>query len=153
MTIQEPVKLRTIRCGDVFTPDMNNGKNIFVFGSNLSGRHGAGAAKEAKEHWNADYGVGIGIQGQAYAIPTKDHHLSVLPITTIKYHVDDFIDYAKQHSDLTFLVTAVGTGLAAYPVERIAPLFAKCPGNCVLPSLYLNVLYPGYLANGTNTKK
>jgi len=116
-----------------YTPEMNDGLTIFVFGSNLAGRHGAGAAKDALRFWGADYGVGNGRQGQAYGIPTKDQHLHTLPLGEIRKFVSQFKGYAKTHPELRFLVTEVGCGLAGYTIYQIAPMFWECPDNCVLP--------------------
>lgn len=110
---------------------------IFVFGSNLTGRHGKGAAKYAVEHHAAVYGQGIGLQGTSYAIPTKDAKLHSLHLDEIKKHVDDFIDFAWQNPQLFFFITAVGTGLAGYKMEDIAPMFATVPDNCQLPMDWL----------------
>lgn len=107
--------------------------NIFVFGSNLAGRHGKGAALHAKQHYGAVYGVGFGRTGYAYAIPTKDRYLAVLPLPRIKLYVDDFIVYARQHPELTFMVTRIGCGLAGYRDDNIAPMFVDAPTNCILP--------------------
>lgn len=106
---------------------------IFVFGSNLAGRHGKGAALHARQHFRAEYGVGVGRTGHAYAIPTKSHSLVVLPLAQIAGYVRDFLAYASEHPELDFQVTAVGTGLAGYKHEQIAPLFALAPSNCDLP--------------------
>jgi hypothetical protein len=122
------------------TPDQNDGRTIFVFGANLAGRHGAGAAKEAARSWGAQRGVGNGRQGQAYAIPTKDARLYVLPIPQIAKLVAQFKGYAKQHPELHFLVTEIGCGLAGYTAEEIAPLFGSCPSNCELPETFQQVL-------------
>ncbi|XUM19810.1 A1S_2505 family phage non-structural protein [Bradyrhizobium oligotrophicum S58] len=81
------------------------GSRIFVFGSNLAGRHGKGAALHARQHYGAVYGQGEGIQGDSFAIPTKDAQLRTLPLDTIAEHVAKFIDYASEHSGLTFEVT------------------------------------------------
>lgn len=105
---------------------------IFVFGSNLAGRHGKGAAKTAKEDWGAEYGIGIGRTGDAYAIPTKGYRLEVLPLWVIKRHIDDFIEYANNNPTLEFFVTRVGCGLAGYKDNEIAPLFRNAPSNCKL---------------------
>ena len=78
---------------------------IFVFGSNLAGRHGKGAALDARIDWGAEYGVGVGRTGEAYAIPTKDHRLVTLPLDEIKPYVDDFIKYATEHPQERFFVT------------------------------------------------
>lgn len=103
---------------------------IFVFGSNLAGRHGKGAALEAKEKWGAVYGQGIGHHGQSYAIPTKDWDLESLPLNTIQVFVATFLNYAQDHPDLRFRVTRVGCGLAGYTEAEIKPMFADAPPNC-----------------------
>jgi hypothetical protein len=96
---------------------------IFVFGSNLSGRHGKGAAKTALG-WGAKWGQAAGLQGRTYGIPTKDASIRrTLRIDEIKPFVDDFIDFAKDNPQLTFLVTEIGCGLAGYKTKDIAPLF------------------------------
>ena len=106
---------------------------IFVFGSNLAGRHGKGAALHARKHYGAEYGVGVGLTGSAYAIPTKDGKLRTLPLDQIKEYVDAFQVFATQNPNLTFRVTAIGTGLAGYSHAEIAPMFEGSPGNCRLP--------------------
>jgi hypothetical protein len=108
-------------------------KPIFVFGSNLAGRHGKGAAKDAILKHGAIYGQGIGPQGRAYAIPTKDENLQVLPIFRIKEYVTEFLEYAKAHPEEEFYVTKVGCGLANYSEDTMAPLFWGAPPNCSLP--------------------
>jgi hypothetical protein len=108
-------------------------KPIFVFGSNLAGRHGKGAASIARLQYGAIYGQGEGLQGQSYAVPTKDAALKVLPLRTIKMHVDKFLKFAERNSDITFKVTALGTGLAGYSHDDIGPMFALASMNCVLP--------------------
>lgn len=106
---------------------------IFVFGSNLSGRHGKGAALTALKKFGAEYGKGIGIQGQSYAIPTKDERLRTLPLIDIKLYIFDFISYARIKTNLQFLVTPIGTGLAGYSVSEIDELFPEdLPNNVVL---------------------
>lgn len=111
---------------------------IFVFGSNLAGRHGKGAALHARQHYGAVYGVGVGRTGNAYAIPTKDGQLRTLPIPTIAGHVTTFMAYAHAHPELTFEVTRIGCGLAGYSDHQIAPLFRGAPTNCVLPEGWRN---------------
>ena len=81
---------------------------IFVFGSNLAGRHGRGAALAAVKHHKAKYGQGVGLQGNAYAIPTKDENLRILPLDIVKKHIEDFIGFAAAHPKMTFNVTEVG---------------------------------------------
>ena len=92
---------------------------IFVFGSNLAGFHGGGAAHIAYEQFGAEWGVGVGRTGQCYAIPTMQGG-----VETIRPYVDEFIRYAEQHPELTFLVTRIGCGIAGFTDEQIAPLFA-----------------------------
>lgn len=104
--------------------------HIFVFGSNEAGRHGAGAAKAAKVHFGAHYGVGRGPSGQSYAIPTKDKNLKTLPLDAIAQSVEDFLRYAKIFPEKRFFVTRIGCQLAGYANEDIAPLFANAPPNC-----------------------
>lgn len=110
-------------------------KSIFVFGSNLSGRHGKGAAKIAKDKFGAVYGVGQGLTGQSYAIPTKDKVLKALSIKEINQYVLEFSSFVESNSHLTFFITAVGCGLAGYKDEDIAPLFRilKENKNCSFP--------------------
>ena len=107
--------------------------SIFVFGSNLAGIHGAGAARFAVINHGARYRQGIGLQGNSYAIPTKDHHIKTLPLDEIQKHVDVFIQFAKEHSLLEFQVTRIGCGLAGYTDSDIAPMFKDAPSNCQLP--------------------
>ena len=108
------------------TPDMISRleeSQIFVFGSNLSGRHGKGAAKTALG-WGAKWGQATGLQGKTYGIPTKDAAVRrTLSLDEIRPYVDDFIDFAKSRPDLTFLVTEVGCGLAGLHPKEVAPLF------------------------------
>ena len=104
---------------------------IFVFGSNRAGRHGKGAAKYAHLYHHAIYGIGEGIQGGSYAIPTKDSKLVRLSLDEIKVHVDRFIDYNRS-TNLPFFVTAIGTGLSYYKHSEIAPMF-KGAKRCWFP--------------------
>ena len=113
---------------------------IFVFGSNLAGRHGKGAAKFAVEHHGAIYGIGIGLQGNSYAIPTKDKQLDTLPKYLIQDYVDESLNFAYVHSNFKFQVTAIGCGLAGYSPKDIAPMFKYAPDNCVLPEEFKEVL-------------
>ncbi len=104
---------------------------IFVFGSNLKGMHGGGAAYLAYRKFGAVMGQGVGLQGQSYAIPTMQGG-----VETIKPYVDEFIAFAKQHPELTFFVTRIGCGIAGFTDEEIAPLFEAAHDvvNIVLPS-------------------
>lgn len=110
---------------------------IFVFGSNLAGMHGGGAARVALMRFGAIMGQGVGLQGQSYAIPTMHGGVDV-----IKPYVDEFIDFAIQHPELKFLVTAIGCGIAGFAVEEIAPLFRRAcaVGNIYLPERFWDVL-------------
>ena len=103
---------------------------IFVFGSNLKGMHGGGAAYIAYRKFGAIMGQGVGLQGQSYGIPTMQGG-----VETIRPYVDEFIAFAKDHPDLTFLVTRIGCGIAGFTDEEIAPLFVKAHEveNIVLP--------------------
>lgn len=106
---------------------------IFVFGSNLAGRHGAGAALLAAQRFGAKRGVGEGLMGQSYAIPTKDEYIHTMPLEEISVHVDRFLSFTKYSHQLTFYVTKIGCGLAGYSVEEIAPMFHKVSKNVILP--------------------
>lgn len=119
---------------------MESSNIIFVFGSNEAGRHGKGAALVAKMYYGAINGQGWGLQGQSFAIPTKDAKLKILTVHAIKGYVDKFIKFAKEHPTWTFKVTAVGTGLAGYSHDDIAPLFDDAPWNCVVPYAWRKML-------------
>jgi hypothetical protein len=122
---------------------MKSPSKIFVFGSNLAGRHGAGAALWARQNRGAVYGVGEGLTGQSYALPTKDEHIKTLSLRRIGEYVEyvgQFIDFAEQHPDLVFELTPIGCGLAGYSPEEIAPMFKKVPNNVELPEVFINVL-------------
>lgn len=109
------------------------GDMIFVFGSNTTGRHGKGAALYAKKYRGAINGIGEGLQGKSYAIPTKDYQLQTLPLFLIEAHVRVFINFAFQCNNLRFYVTRIGCGLAGYKDQDIAPMFKHAPDNCLLP--------------------
>lgn len=110
---------------------------IFVFGSNLAGRHGAGAARIAMKNFGAIYGLGYGLSGQSFAIPTKDHNIQTLPLTEIEKYIKQFCLEAANHPDKIFLVTQIGCGLAGYKPYQIAPLFRGImPENVRLPSAW-----------------
>jgi hypothetical protein len=118
-----------------------NNNEIFVFPSNLAGRHGAGAAKFSLK-LGSIWGKPIGLMGRCYAIPTKDRYIKTLPIIKIKPFVDDFIEWAILNPDNIFLVTAIGCGLAGYTAKDIAPLFKEAVPleNIHLPQSFWNVL-------------
>ena len=109
---------------------MTAARDIFVFGSNLAGRHGKGAALFARQHHGAIYGQGEGLQGNSYAIPTKDGALNVRLISQIAVSVFNFKRFAASRPDLTFNVTPVGCGLAGYPQDVMRSLFEPLPPNC-----------------------
>lgn len=106
---------------------------IFVYGSNLAGVHAAGAAKCALEKHGARWGVGEGLQGDSYGIPTKDHLIRTRSLEEIQESVDRFIIFAIGNPELTFNVTRIGCGLAGYVDSEIAPMFVGAPANCRLP--------------------
>ncbi len=110
---------------------------VFVFGSNLAGRHGKGAALDARVRYGAQLGVGEGPTGNAYAIPTKTGDLRTRSLDDIRVSVASFKVYAANHPDVTFQVTRVGCGLAGYRDDQIGPMFADVPANCVLPVEWL----------------
>ncbi len=134
----EATEFRKLRITDIMeqkrtTPELITSlqpNEIFVFGSNLRGMHGGGAAYVAYRHFGAIMGQGVGLQGQSYAIPTMQGG-----IDTIRPYVDEFIEFAKQHHELTFLVTRIGCGIAGFTDEEISPLFISAHGvdNIVLP--------------------
>lgn len=111
-------------------------QTVFVFGSNLAGRHGAGAAKYAAREHGALWGIGDGRVGNSYAIPTKDGQLRVLPLMSISRSVCAFMHYAKSFPSETFYVTALGTGLAGYSHKEIASLFDAVTSNCIMPAVW-----------------
>ena len=121
--------------------DKLEANEIFVFGSNLEGRHGGGAAAVAKK-WGAIWGQGVGLQGQTYAIPNMQGG-----VETIKPYVDEFLLFAKAHPELKFLVTEIGCGIAGFTVQEIAPLFKAALEenieNVYLPQRFHDVLNKG----------
>lgn len=104
---------------------------IFVFGSNLAGRHGKGAALIAKNKFGAKYGVGEGATGRCFAIATKDEKIKQLSLERVVSQIEQFKVVARENPELEFLVTRVGCGLAGFSDEVIAPLFKDAPSNCV----------------------
>ena len=98
---------------------------IFVFGSNLAGVHGKGAAKTARDKFGAEYGVGEGLTGQCYAFPTLDENRKQLDEVNLLTSIENLISCAEEHPDLTFILTEVGCGLAGYTKVYIRSLFAQ----------------------------
>lgn len=111
---------------------------VFVFGSNREGRHGKGAALCARNHHGAIYGRASGLQGNSYAIVTKElrGHMPPVTLDEVKRGVDEFIAFAKDRPDWEFEVTAIGCGLAGFTPKQIATLFKGAPSNCKLPDLF-----------------
>lgn len=107
---------------------------VFVFGSNLAGAHGGGAARAAYNKFGAVWGRGVGLFGQSYAIPTMQGG-----VETIKPYVDEFIRFAKEHDELEFLVTRIGCGIAGFRDSEIAPLFKEAINveNIILPRSFV----------------
>jgi hypothetical protein len=112
---------------------------VFVFGSNESGIHGAGAAQLAYLNFGAKLGMGFGLSGNAYgecfAIPTKDWYIKTLQLEEIQFYINRFIDFTKLNKNKKFYVTKIGCGLAGYNVDDIAPLFKEAQNldNVFLP--------------------
>ena len=125
-----------IRITPRFITSLKDGE-VFVFGSNKEGMHGNGAARIAYEEFGAEWGVGVRMTGQCYAIPTMDRSIDI-----IRRHVDDFTAYALEHPELTFLVTRIGCGIAGWRDSEIAPLFeeASALDNVALPEEFRDVL-------------
>lgn len=123
-----------------YTPDyiteLHPGE-ILVFGSNLSGEHGGGAAWIAFQKFGAIWGQGTGLQGQSYGIPTMHGG-----VEAIKPYVDEFIEFARNHPELKFYVTRIGCGIAGFKDSEIAPLFAHAVGipNIILPKTFADIL-------------
>ena len=122
------------------SPDRINDLNeieIFVFGSNLQGSHGGGAAAIAAKKFGAIWGQGVGLQGQSYGIPTMHGGIS-----SIKPYVDEFIEFAKNNPQLNFLVTRIGCGIAGFSEEEMAPLFENATSleNVYLPDSFLDII-------------
>jgi len=107
---------------------------VFVFGSNASGAHGAGAALTAYERFGAIWGQGRGLQGQSYGIDTMSGWDALVA------DVRDFLGFAREHPELTFLLTPVGTGIAGWSATEVAPLFADAPDNVLLPESFAALL-------------
>ena len=117
------------------------GDKIFVFGSNLAGRHGAGAALEAYKNYGAIYGEGIGYHGNSYAIPTKDENINSMGLGSISVFVAEFVKFTQTNPSKKFFVTRVGCGLAGYKDAHIAPMFLGAI-NCSFPAEWA-----GHLSN------
>ena len=114
---------------------------VFLFGSNRAGRHGAGAARLALNKFGAVYGEGEGLFGQSYALPTKDENIQTLPLEEIAGHIATFLKFARENSNLTFYVTQIGCGLAGLKPIDVAIFFgADVPKNVYLPQAFWDVI-------------
>ena len=114
---------------------------VFVFGSNLSGIHGGGAARAAHKLYGAEWGVAEGLTGRGYAIPTVQHGIAgPLSLAEIWAAVERFIAHAQRNPETQFLVTRVGCVLAGHRDQDIAPMFASAPLNCSLPQPWAEFL-------------
>jgi hypothetical protein len=129
--------IRSIK-GDLW---MHMDRPVFVFGSNIAGRHDQGAALEALRSRGAIYGNGFGPQGNSYAIPTKDEYLRLLPLEKIAAGIDSFLDFARTHPWSLFEVTPIACDYPGYNPERIAPLFNCVPHNVTLPQVFKDVVH------------
>lgn len=136
--IKESNKPKIVSCGitPAYIGELKDNE-IFVFGSNLQGIHGGGAARIAREYFGAIMGQGVGLQGQSYAIPTMQGG-----VRTIKPYTDEFIEFAKANTNLHFLVTRIGCGIAGFRDEDIAPLFGNAINltNVSLPKEFIDVI-------------
>lgn len=136
-----------------YTPDALSSlkaDEVFVFGSNLHGHHRGGAARAAMNSFGAVWGQGVGLQGQSYAIPTMQGG-----VDTIKPYVDQFIDFAKDHTELFFYVTRIGCGIAGFKDSDIAPLFknAIAIGNICLPKSFVDIQRDPEIEKKSHTPK
>lgn len=111
--------------------------SIFVFGSNLAGRHGKGAAETAHKLYGAKYGIGKGLTGDSYAIPTKNEDLVPLTLDEIEDHIKTFVKFTKKYPFKKFLLTRVGCGLSGNKDSDIAPLFTGIDMNVKISSKWL----------------
>ncbi len=139
--------MEIIRNTKIKVTDENTNKlkenEIFVFGSNLAGIHGGGAALYAKNNFGAEIGIGEGLTGQCYSLPTKDKNIQTLPLNDIHKSVEVLLEVVR-NSDKFFIITAVGCGLAGYSANDIAPMFEPFVHlkNCSLPKSFIDVIFP-----------
>lgn len=144
----EPVGLnKKATYSRIFTPERITElaeNEIFVFGSNLAGAHGGGAARLAYRKFGAVWGEGVGLHGRTYAIPTMQGG-----VKTIKPYVDEFIRFAIERPWLTFLVTRIGCGIAGFQDRDIAPLFKAAINveNIILPKGFVDYIVPNETEN------
>lgn len=124
-------------------------KRIFVFGSNLAGIHGAGAARHAFEKHGALWGQGYGPSGHSFAIPSKDEHIRTMPLDSIRTYVDGFIEYASFFHQKEFQVTRIGCGLAGLRDVDMAFMFNNAPPNCFFDEAWKPFLHVDHKYWGT----
>ena len=131
---------------------------VFVFGSNLAGIHGGGAALQAKNSFGAVLGVGEGLTGQCYALPTKDKNIETLSLNEIRKSIEVLLNVVKENKNKMFKITAIGCGLAGYEAKNIAPMFESfiCLNNISLPQSFIDVIFPkvikGYKVTNSEMK-
>jgi hypothetical protein len=124
----------------IYRDEVVLGKEIFVFGSNIRGLHGGGAALFAKKYCGAIMGEGDGPQGMSYALPTKYYFDRSVTVERLADNVEAFKNYARENSDKMFFVTRVGCGLAGFKDADVAPMFTDAPLNCVLPTAWRSIV-------------
>ena len=117
-------------CKQGLSNDLPKGTEIFVFGSNEAGIHGAGAARYAMDKLGAEYGIGLGYSGTTFAIPTKGFKIEPISFEIVSRYIRSFICLIAMRPEWNFKVTRIGCGLAGFTDEQIAPLFKDCPDNC-----------------------
>lgn len=115
---------------------------VYVFGSNQKGIHGKGSALVARRSYGAQVGVGEGLTGNAYAIPTKDHSMQPRKLEDVAESVERFKEFARRYPTLSFQVTKIGCGLAGFSEKEIAPMFKNSPPNCKLPKGWEHIYVP-----------
>lgn len=116
-------------------------QEVFVFGSDLAGRHADGDALAALRDHGAEYGRGVGLKGASYAIPVRDEAGKLLPLSLISRYVRAFLTFAANHRELRFKVNRIGCGQGAHRDRDIAPLFNGAPANCLLPRGWARFLH------------
>lgn len=133
---------------------MNTSQMVFVFGSNRSGIHGAGAAAHAHRNLRAPWGKGEGFHDhgprmKTYALPTKGKGITKITLDEVRVHINTFITYAINNPSMKFQVTQVGCGLGGFTKEQIAPLFFDAPINCFFDEAWEDILGDEYEYWGT----
>jgi hypothetical protein len=119
---------------------IDTSKMIFVFGSNRLGIHGVGAVRFAVVHKGVEYGIGEGLIGSCYVIPTKGFNISQINLDEVDAHVQKFISYARENPHQIFQVTQIGCGLGGFTKEEIAPMFEFAPENCYFDTMWKSLL-------------